>query len=113
MEKKNKTAHTMNIHNIIWIGLAQVSSRPDNGLLGSAKGAYVNVLALATNPTDFTNKVKKAIMNLGLDFVQIEDVEPFSERSENYEMTDIIINLAMDVSKSKEIRFGNFHTFDS
>jgi hypothetical protein len=111
--RKNQIVHTMNIENNIWIGLAQVSSKSVNGLLGSSKGAYVNVLALASNSNDFTEKVIKAIKELELDFVQIEDVELFSERIESYEINDNIINLAIEVNKSKELRFGNFHTFEN
>jgi len=102
----------MSIQTSIWIGLAQVSSRPGNGLLEGAKGAYVNVLAIANNASDFTDKVKKAVTDLGLDFVLVEDVEPFSERSENYEINESIINLAIEVNETKELRFGSFHTFN-
>lgn len=102
----------MSIENNIWIGLAQISSKSVNGLLGSSNGAYVNVLALASNSNDFCEKVKKAINNLNLDFVQIEDVELLSERSESYEISDNIIKLAKEVKKYKELRFGNFHTFN-
>jgi hypothetical protein len=102
----------MNIKANIWIGLVQISNRPDNGLLDGAKGAYVNVLAMANDSFDFIEKVKKALANLELGFVQIEDVEPFSERSKYYEMDENIINLAIEVSKTKELCFGNFHTFN-
>jgi hypothetical protein len=112
MAKRSQIAHTMNIETTLWIGLAQISSSLDNGLLEQGKGAYVNVLAIATNHPDFTDKVKKAITDLGLDFVNIEEVEPFSERIKNYEMNEKIINLAIEVNKTKELRFGDFHTFD-
>jgi len=101
----------MNTQDNIWIGLAQVSSKSSNCLLGSSKGAYVNVLAIASNPTDFTDKVIKAVQDIGLDFIHIEDVELFTERIENYEIDESIKNIAIDVNKSKELRFGNFHTF--
>ena len=99
-------------YNNIWIGLVHVSSLPNNDLLGNAKGAYVNVLALANNPNDFTNKVKESIIDLGLDFIELEDAELFSERIENYEVQENIKILATEVIKSKEVRFGDFHTYD-
>jgi hypothetical protein len=103
----------MNINHNIWIGLAQVSSRPDNDLLGGPKGAYVNVLAIAASTEDFIAKVKKAVKDLDLDFIHIEDVEPFSERCKSYEINAGIMNIAIEVSESSELRFGDFHTFDN
>jgi hypothetical protein len=112
MEKKCQIVHTMNTQDNIWIGLAQVSSRPSNDLLGGSKGAYVNVLAIAINPADFIAKVKRAIIDLDLDPVHIEDIEPLSERRKNYEISRSILMLAHEVSETRGIRFGDFHTFD-
>lgn len=103
----------MNIKDNIWIGLAHVSSRPGNGLLGGANGAYVNILAIADNPSAFLDKVKEALEDIKLDFIRIEDIELFSKRSENYKIDKGIIELAIEVSKTKELRFGTFHTYDS
>src|ERR1035437_1981787 len=100
----------MILFNNIWIGLAHVSNLHNNTLLGNAKGAYVNALALASNPIDFTNKVKESIIDLGFDFIELEDVELFSERIENYEVQENIKILATEAIKSKEVLFGNFHS---
>jgi len=102
----------MSIPNRIWIGLAKVSSIPGANLLDGAKGAYVNILAIASTSSEFKAKAKKAVEDLGLNFNQIEDIEIFSERIKNYELTGIIKNLAKEVNKTKELRFGNFHTFN-
>jgi hypothetical protein len=102
----------MNTQIKIWIGLAKVSNIPGQNLLNGAKGAYVNILAMASSSSDFKDKVKKSVIDLGLNLLHIEDVELFSERSKNYEITESIKNLAKEVSETKELRFGNFHTFD-
>lgn len=102
----------MNINEDIWIGLLQVSSRSKNGLLGSSSGAYVNVLAKAKNSNDFIEKVKKSVNELDLDFVEINEIDLFNERQKKFKINNSIICIAKDVTKSKELRFGNFHTYE-
>lgn len=102
----------MNNSTYTWIGLVEISDKPGNEILNDSTGAFVIVLASALSARDFTNKVKENIESMGLEFIQIEDVELFSERAEKNELDKNIINLAIEVIETGEIRFGDFHTFD-
>jgi len=111
-ENKNSNDTIVNINESIWIGLLQVSSKLENGILGSSLGAYVNVLAIAKNSNEFIDKVKEAVNELDLDFVDIEEIDLFTERRKKYRIDNSIIRLAKDVVKYKELRFGDFHTYE-
>lgn len=113
IKKKEKANNSdINIKKNIWIGLLQVSSKSKNGILGSSLGAYVNVLALAENNNEFIDKVKDAVNELDLNFVDIEEIDLFTERRKKYKTNYNIIRLAKEVVKFKELRFGNFHTYE-
>lgn len=111
-EKENTNNTVINTNEDIWIGLLQVSNKSENGILGSSLGAYVNVLALAKNSNEFINKVKEAINELYLDFIDIEEMDLFTERKKKYIIDNNIIRLSKEVVKYKELRFGDFHTYE-
>ena len=100
----------MNKENI-WIGLLEVSTRSRKGVLGNSLGAFVNILALAKNRDEFIEKVKKSIDELELDFVEITEIELFSERKKNFNLGNELISLAEEVVKYNELKFGDFHTY--
>ena len=50
----------------VWIGLAEVVACEGNDELEGAKGAYVKVLALASSPAEFRERVVSAF--LAIDF---------------------------------------------
>lgn len=102
----------MSIEDNIWIGLAHVKSRSNNGVLGIAKGAFVNVIAYASNVDDYIDKVAVAVNDLELDFIEIEDLELLSERKTKSGLNQGLSQKAIEVSETKGLRFGNFHTFD-
>ncbi|MFN8166798.1 MAG: hypothetical protein U0X76_11700 [Bacteroidia bacterium] len=101
----------MNIHKNIWIGLAHVTNKFDNDILGDSRAAYVNILAIATSMNDYHIKAKDAIEKLGLECIEIEEIENLLERSKNYRLKNSIIYLANEVIKTGLVQFGNFHTF--
>ncbi|MBP1645602.1 MAG: hypothetical protein H6Q16_1177 [Bacteroidetes bacterium] len=100
----------MNKENV-WIGLLEVSTRSRKGVLGNSLGAFVNVLALAKNRDEFIEKVKISIDELELDFVEIAEIELFSERNKNFNLGNELISLAEEVVQYDELRFGDFHTY--
>lgn len=102
----------MNTINNIWIGLLHVRSKAPKGVLENSSGAYVNVLAMAKNINDFVGQIKNALIELNLEFIEIEDVELLSERKEKFEVDSSIIFLAEEVEQSNEMRFGVFHTYE-
>lgn len=102
----------MNIDNNVWIGLAHVSDNKNHALLNGAEEAYVNVLALAINKREFINKVKSSLLEIGFDFINIEDVELYTQRIKNFEVDEIIKNLEKRVRETKATQFSSFHTFN-
>ncbi len=97
----------------IWIGLVGVTPQPGNNLLGDAKGAYVNVLASATSAAKYTTKVKGALKEIGLNLIEIDDLEPLSERLSKWTVDEEIITMAQTVRKIDSVAFGTFYEYDS
>ena len=95
----------------VWIGLVRVRPRPKSDILEFDKGAYVNVLAFASNETDYLAQVKKALKQYALTLEETEDVEPFSQRKTKYELSKELYRLAQETSATQEVRVGVFHTF--
>src|SRR4051794_36837233 len=67
-----------------WIGLAHVTPRPKNDMLGDTLGGYVHVVALATDVAEFSEKLSGMLDTCDFDVVEIEDIEPLSRRVQKY-----------------------------
>ena len=68
----------------VWIGLVGVFDESENKILDGAPGAYVNVLALAPSAKDYANQAKAALRSVGLRVFEIEEVDVFSQRSDQF-----------------------------
>lgn len=90
-----------------------MAPRPGNNILGRAKGAYVNVLASATNAFEYTDKVKQALDEAGLNLLEIENPEPLSERLSAWTVDEEIITMAKTVRKIDSVTFGTFYKFEN
>lgn len=66
--------------NQIWIGLAEVVPLPGCRRLGIGKGAFVKVALWANSDSDFCSKASKAIFELDLKLLELEDREPIANR---------------------------------
>ncbi|MGO9084479.1 MAG: hypothetical protein ACLQBK_04570 [Candidatus Sulfotelmatobacter sp.] len=80
-------------------------------LLEGDKGAYVNVLTLATNETECRTKVAAAMDHYRLQVVDVEDVFLFSDASN---VSDELIVIAEELEKSQNlnhVRFTTLHKF--
>jgi hypothetical protein len=97
----------------VWIGLVGVTPRPgaDCVLNDAAKGAFVNVLAYATNEAEFRSEVEQALHDLGLTAHEFEDIERFAERLAKWEVDDELQALADEVEATQGVRFGTFHNY--
>jgi hypothetical protein len=97
----------------VWIGLVDVIEPDEKKILGGAKGAYGNVLAVASNPQEYESAVTECLQDIGLRVLEFEDVEPFGIRTARYALDRNLVDLASDVQRFGEVRFGDFYTYDS
>lgn len=95
----------------VHIGMVGVVPAKGSDLLGNAKGAYVNVLALASTPQEYEDEVQRALGGLGLFAFEFEDVEPFANRASQRSLEADLYVLAAEVSETGQPRFATFHTF--
>ena len=96
-----------------WIGLVQVVPAADETPLGDAKGAFVNVLAIADDRIAFEKQACAALASLGLRACAFEDTEPFVERLQRG-MPDVELEvLAHQVAATGVPHYGTFHTYES
>jgi len=91
--------------------LADVSALLGVTVLHGAPGAYVNVLAPATDSASFEMSCREALQASGLLLNGVEDVEPFASRVVRVLPDPEIERLAYQVLESGEARFGTFHTY--
>jgi len=96
----------------VWIGLVNIKPKPGNTLFDKdVIGAYVNVLAQATNINEYSNEVVKMLNNYNVKLINIEDAEPLSIRRSNFNVDDNLIKLSLEVEQTGKPRFGQFHFF--
>jgi hypothetical protein len=95
----------------LWIGLAIIKPYPTNTILNGAKEAFVNVISPAQNISNFAYQVEEALKILGFELNEIEDAEKFYQRIKEHEVEDCILELAQEVEKTDELKFGNFHIY--
>lgn len=96
----------------MWIGLVGVASPPESDFLEGAKGAYVNVVTLASDVTDYANRVKEALGELGLDLIEIEDSESLSRRMSKWTVDEEIMMMAKTARRTGSVTFGTFYAYE-
>jgi hypothetical protein len=95
----------------VWMARIVVAPREECQLLEDNKGAYVNVLTLATNETECRTKVTAGMHHYSFEVVEIEDVFLFSEASNvSAELTTIAEELE-ESQNLKHVRFTTLHKF--
>jgi hypothetical protein len=88
-----------------------VVPREDCTLLEDDKGAYVNVLTLAADETEWRGKVATAMNHYHFEVLAIEDVFLFSDASNvSSELTTIAEEL-VESQNFKHVCFETLHTF--
>ena len=100
----------------VWIGLVEIATRPaqPSPLIGDAKGGFCKMLAWARNVEEFKEQVTKALNHYHLDFVDMEEVEPFADRENRIPMGKVLHRTAEEVEVTKMVRFfKTIHTFDN
>jgi hypothetical protein len=96
----------------LWIGLAEVVQKSGKTPLGSVKkAACVNVVGLASDPSDFSKRAAKSLSEAEFDMIDLEDLEPFSERVNSHKVDTDLRELAREAEIDGQIKFGIFHTY--
>ena len=96
---------------IKWIGLAEVCSLPGEEVLQGAKGAFVNVVALAKDEYSFQKLVRATMTECGLSTVSFKDIGLVEERRANNQLISDLENLAAGLSEDNPILFDEFQTY--
>jgi hypothetical protein len=95
----------------VWMARIVVVPCEGCDLLDPDKGAYVNVLALATNEQECRVKIAAAMNHYHLEVVEVEDVFLFSDSSD---ASAELAGIAQELEESgnlKHVRFETLHTF--
>lgn len=97
----------------IWIGLVGVGQLPGSAALGDASGAYVTVLALASDRESFESNIRSELVRLGLFAFETEDIERLADRHDAMAGDDDIKELAGRVTPLEPVVFGSFHAYST
>jgi hypothetical protein len=85
-------------------------------VLGSARGAFVNILTWASNPAEFRQKAELIVRHLGgmfvADIVDPEPVKARRARSGGGFVEEIEEMISRARGNPNAIIYGTFHTFD-
>ncbi len=74
---------------VLWVGLAEcVPTFGDADLFDGGKGAFVNVVGFASSKEIFSRRVVEKLQELSATMVSLEDVEPYEERTSQWEIDD-------------------------
>ena len=96
----------------IWVGLIGVKPNSENNFLKSAKGAFVNGVALAEDRKSFCAKVTQALgIFHGVQPFEFEDVEPLRERVMHFAVPEDILLMAEQTEIDGLVRFGTFFPY--
>lgn len=98
--------------NNLWKALVGTVQRPGVRFLGEAKGGYVNVVASAADVSEFEQKVKLALDELGLDLIDIDDIEVLPLTLSKAHVSQEVLTMAKTVRKIDSVAFGTFYIFD-
>jgi hypothetical protein len=96
----------------VWIGLVGVLPSADCLILSKEiKGAYVNILALAANLSEYQAEIQKALNHYKLTLLEIKDAESLSLRRTKFTVSDDLLRLSDEVKQTGNVRLGTFHEF--
>ncbi len=93
--------------------MARIVVAPREGcdLLDSEKGAYVNVLTLASNKSECRVKIAAAMNHYHLEVVEVEGVFLFSDSPDTSAELAAIAHELEESGNLKHVRFETLHTF--
>jgi hypothetical protein len=95
----------------IWIGRFDVKPREGNDVLGEAKGAIVNVVALAASGDDFIQVVKVAMNDNEFDIICFADVARLADWTKKNRLDQELESLANGLTAEFPIQFDEFQSY--
>jgi hypothetical protein len=95
----------------VWIGRIDVKPRPGNEALGSAKGAIVNVVALASDDGSYIEAVKTAMEEYEFDVVRCEDIAQLNDWRKENKVHRELERLADGLTLEFPIQFDEFQSY--
>lgn len=95
----------------IWIGLVEVKPQPGTDALGKAKGAFVNVVALASTERDYKVLVDAAMAENGLSTIAYTDVARLAEWERSNRLHPELAQLANGLTMEYPIQFDEFQSY--
>lgn len=72
----------------------------------------MNVVASAADLSEFEQKVKLALDELGLDLIEMEDAEALPLTLSKAHVSEEVLTMAKTVRKAGSVAFGTFYVFD-
>lgn len=97
----------------IWIGRFDVRPRPGNDVLGSAKGAIVNVVGLASDEGGFVKLVEDALNTYGLQIIRCDDIARLDDWKTNNRLHRDLRRLIDGLTSEYPIQFDEFQSYVS
>jgi hypothetical protein len=94
----------------VWAGTAEISPHPGNDLLGTATGAYVAVVGLASSQDEFLSGVDRAMDALGFRVVAISEVQPV-KAFDTADFDEMLRDRLDLLSEENPVEIGRFHAF--
>ncbi|MBL9007200.1 MAG: hypothetical protein JNJ46_23285 [Myxococcales bacterium] len=94
-----------------WIGLVEVQPQPGNDSLKGAKGAFVNVVALAPSEHEYKDLVEATMTEYGFSILKYSDVAPLDDWKRTYRLHPELDQLASGLTKEFPIQFGEFQSY--
>lgn len=97
----------------LWIGLVNVIPMEWNRELGTAKGAFTNVIMSAQSEKNFELEINAEFYRRGYVVIDVEDIELFYDRAKKYQLKEGLIKLAEYVEQTGNIGIDRFHTYEN
>lgn len=97
----------------LWIGLVGLRPREGNDTLGDACGAFVRLLAMAADESDYVREITKTLDEFQFDFDEVSGVETYSEFVSREGVDTDLAEVAHKVSSDGYSRFSEFFLYDA
>ena len=94
-----------------WIGLFEVKPIRGNDVLRKARGAYVNVIGLASDAEHFREIAVLALAQQEFEVVVVEDIRTVNEWLMHDDPAAEMISLAQTVTSQSPVALGSFYTW--
>lgn len=97
----------------VWVGTADLKPVAGNDIFEEADGAVTNVCALARDEAGYRRAVVETFRELGLNVVEIDDIEPFQNRAQDLEPDSNSFEIAAGVSRTTPLVYDEFYVYES